>query len=308
MTQSQSDSQDDAASTHALDPVPGAVDLLYPEICRSHAGIAEFRARLLALLPLASGGGVFLLLNNTDTGPTLTAAGVFGFVVTFGLFMYELRGIEDCVMLRARAEFMEDRWLHVAPAGGHYRCRIPGRLHGLVSELGAGWIVYTAVMTSWLYVAGRGAGLDERLFRGWPWVLAGVGALVVALGVRLWDPRRGQEPMRKSMYRIFTTFDVPATRREEFVAAALKDSRESRATERGTRRFELIEDRHTANRFHLDEAYDDERAFDVHRSGEPYKTFLEAFGTFAADACPGVEGTEIDDAAGSRARRAHSSE
>ena len=72
-------------------PKDGAVDLLYPEVCRSHAGIADFRARLLALLPLASGGGVFLLLKSTDAGLTLTAAGVFGFVVTLGLFLYELR-------------------------------------------------------------------------------------------------------------------------------------------------------------------------------------------------------------------------
>jgi hypothetical protein len=37
------------------EPGAGAVDLLYPEVCKSHTGIADFRARLLALLPLASG-------------------------------------------------------------------------------------------------------------------------------------------------------------------------------------------------------------------------------------------------------------
>ena len=34
----------------------------------------------------------------------------------------------------------------------HFR-RDPGKLRGLADELGAGWIVYTAVLTSWLYVA-----------------------------------------------------------------------------------------------------------------------------------------------------------
>lgn len=170
----------------------GAVELLYPEVCRSHAGIADFRARLLALLPLASGGGVFLLLNNTDPGPTLTAAGVFGFVVTLGLFLYELRGIEDCVLLRARAEYMERHWLGVPDHCGHYNNRPDGRLRGLVSEIGAGWVIYTAVMGSWLYVAGRGAELDQRLFGAWPWLLAAAAVVVISLGVVRWHPTRGR--------------------------------------------------------------------------------------------------------------------
>jgi hypothetical protein len=177
-------------------PNDGAVDLLYPEVCRSHAGIADFRARLLALLPLASGGGVFLLLNSTAAGPTLTAAGVFGFVVTLGLFLYELRGIEDCVLLRARAQYMERHWLQVPDRCGHYNDRVPGRLHGLVSEIGAGWVIYTAVMASWLYVAGRGADLDQRLFAAWPWLLAVVAVLVVLRGVRFWDPTRARAYQR----------------------------------------------------------------------------------------------------------------
>jgi hypothetical protein len=178
------------------EPRAGAVDLLYPEVCKSHAGIADFRARLLALLPLASGSGIFLLLKSTNAGPTLTAAGVFGFVVTLGLFLYELRGIEDCVLLRARAEYMERHWLHVPDGCGHYNDRVRGRLHGLVSEIGAGWVIYTAVMASWLYVAGRGADLDQRLFAGWPWLLAILAAVVVLLAVRFWDPTRARAYQR----------------------------------------------------------------------------------------------------------------
>jgi hypothetical protein len=178
------------------EPGAGAVDLLYPEVCKSHAGIADFRARLLALLPLASGGGIFLLLKSTDAGPTLTTAGMFGFVVTLGLFLYELRGIEDCVLLRARAEYMERHWLQVPDRCGHYNDRVPGRLHGLVSEIGAGWVIYTAVMASWLYVAGRGADLDQRLFAGWPWLLAVLAVAVVSLGVRFWDPARERAYLR----------------------------------------------------------------------------------------------------------------
>jgi hypothetical protein len=179
--------------TDGSPPTPETVKLLYTEVCKSHAGIADFRAKLLALLPIASGTGVFLLVDKAGAsgGPLLTAIGVFGFVVTLGLFLYELRGIEDCVLLRDRADYMERVWLEVPTAGGHYRDRKPGRLGGVVSEIGVGWIIYSAVMAAWLYVAGRGADLDEHLFRGWPWVLAGIAVLLAALGLRYWNPRRG---------------------------------------------------------------------------------------------------------------------
>ena len=35
----------------------------YAEVCTSHAGITDFRAKLLALLPIASGAGIALLQN-----------------------------------------------------------------------------------------------------------------------------------------------------------------------------------------------------------------------------------------------------
>src|SRR5947209_745959 len=96
--------------------------VVYQEICKSHGAIADFRAKLLALLPAASGASVFILLEK-DTNATPAQAthahathahlgllgplGLFGFAAIFGLFMYELRGVEDCVKLRKRAEEME---------------------------------------------------------------------------------------------------------------------------------------------------------------------------------------------------------
>ena len=128
---------------HSPEPGADAVGLLYPEVCKSHAGSADFRARLLALLPLASGSGIFLLLKSTNAGPTLTAAGVFGFVVTLGLFLYELRGIEDarCCALapstwsatgytfRIAAATTTTAFRPPARVGQRDRCRM-GDLHG----------------------------------------------------------------------------------------------------------------------------------------------------------------------------------
>jgi len=86
-------------ATPAGDLTPQARILLaeYAEVCKSHAGITDFRAKLLALLPIDSGAGIGLLIaresggiSGTEAG-LLIALGIFGAVVTAGLFLYELR-------------------------------------------------------------------------------------------------------------------------------------------------------------------------------------------------------------------------
>ncbi len=70
----------------------------YQEVCTSHQGIADFRAKLLGFLPLASGTGIFLFLNltsSTGTKQYLLPIGVFGFVVTLGLAFY---AIQRCLL------------------------------------------------------------------------------------------------------------------------------------------------------------------------------------------------------------------
>src|SRR5712691_940947 len=72
---------------------------IYEQVCNAHNSIADFRAKLLALLPIASGTGIFLLLGNKmndEAKPHLVAIGTFGAMVTLGLFLYELRGIDKC--------------------------------------------------------------------------------------------------------------------------------------------------------------------------------------------------------------------
>ena len=65
--------------------------LAYEQTCGSHGAITDFRAKLLALLPIASGtAGIFLLLNG-DQLPRpglLQAIGLFGCAITLGLFIY----------------------------------------------------------------------------------------------------------------------------------------------------------------------------------------------------------------------------
>jgi quinol monooxygenase YgiN len=90
------------------------------------------------------------------------------------------------------------------------------------------------------------------------------------------------------MYEIVATFDVLPESREEFINAALQDGHDSRASEPGTRRFELIrdagiEDERTTERFFLIEAYDNEAAFTEHENGPHYRTFIDGIAEFAKE-------------------------
>jgi len=93
--------------------------LAYQEVCASYHAIDSFRGTLLGLLPLASGAGILLLVNNgqVDTSKTTVAMqyaapiGIFGFVVALGLFFYELNGIRRCNQLITDGQRLEEELL-----------------------------------------------------------------------------------------------------------------------------------------------------------------------------------------------------
>jgi hypothetical protein len=96
------------------DPAPNnketALIAIYQEVCKSYHAIDTFRAKLLGLLPLASGTGIFLLLGNgffTQRAVVLLPIGLFGVGATFGLFALELRGIQKCRALIRAGEDIE---------------------------------------------------------------------------------------------------------------------------------------------------------------------------------------------------------
>src|SRR5215211_3978406 len=71
----------------------------YDQLCNSYRAIDDFRAKLLGFLPIASGAGIFLLLSRDIRDQNeyyLTPIGVFGILVTLGLFAYEVYGIKRC--------------------------------------------------------------------------------------------------------------------------------------------------------------------------------------------------------------------
>jgi hypothetical protein len=188
-----------SGETPAGDLTPREKILLaeYAEVCKSHAGITDFRAKLLALLPIASGAGIGLLIaresgrvSRTEAGLVI-ALGIFGAVITTGLFLYEIRQIDLCKQMRNHAAWIEKQLGIVAGQFGGRRQRLslreiyspranrlrdealaaiekagePGptsrREHGLIRKPlvgaeAAGYVVYHAVIVTWLLVAAFG--------------------------------------------------------------------------------------------------------------------------------------------------------
>lgn len=84
---------------------PEALKLAYAELCKTYHAIDDFRGKLLGFLPLASGAGILLLVNNAFVEEAkrnfalqyALPIGVFGFIVTLGLFFFEINGIRRCM-------------------------------------------------------------------------------------------------------------------------------------------------------------------------------------------------------------------
>lgn len=131
---------------------------LYDRVSESYHKVDDFRMKLLGLLPVATGTGVFLLLNdktseNAASSPltvseAFLAIGLFGMVFTAGLFAYELYGIKRCHYLIVTGARLE-RELGIA---GQFRSR-PRELAWMINEPFASAIIYPASMAAWAYLA-----------------------------------------------------------------------------------------------------------------------------------------------------------
>jgi hypothetical protein len=126
---------------------------MYTELCSSYHLIDDFRSKLLAALPIASAGGLFLLLSDKlgDTEkiaaakPMLMPIGIFGAVVTFGLLCYEVYGIRKCGALIGTGQQIEEE------------CGVAGqftsRPNDFVNEPFAAAVIYPAVLAAWVFLA-----------------------------------------------------------------------------------------------------------------------------------------------------------
>jgi hypothetical protein len=126
----------------------------YEAVCNRHQQIDDFRGKLLALLPIASGAAGLLLLSKSDTWDRyLTPIGIYGFVTTLGLFIYELYGVSTCKRIMVQAGDLEGK-LGIPEGMRQFRDRPTDWLNLLIGAEMASWIVYLSVLGGWLYVAG----------------------------------------------------------------------------------------------------------------------------------------------------------
>jgi hypothetical protein len=135
-----------------------ATEDIYRELCTSYRAIDDFRMKLLGFLPLAS-GGIFAFFINPDfilhekkmtiAKPLLPAIGIFGLLVTLGLFAFEIYGIRKCMSL-----ILVGTYLEIKQGSGHgqFADRPKGVLGFIAEPLAAG-IIYPAVMAAWVYFA-----------------------------------------------------------------------------------------------------------------------------------------------------------
>jgi hypothetical protein len=158
----------------------------YEQLCTSYHAIDDFRAKLLGFLPLASGAGISLLLGDTFTDPAKSNAvkefllpiGIFGFVVTLGLFTYEIYGIRKCGALITAGKQLE-RLLGVEH--GQFIKR-PREVAGLINEPFAAGIIYPAVLAAWIYLALY----SSRQAAQWGSILVFVAGFALTLIYNLW--------------------------------------------------------------------------------------------------------------------------
>jgi hypothetical protein len=166
----------------------------YGQAGDNYRAIDELRLKLLGLLPLATGAGIFLLLRGGGIPADLAVAvGAFGMVATLSLYFYELHGVEKCAHFIQRGQQLEQE----LGVRGSFTNR-PHHIFGVVSELLPTMLIYPASFAGWLFLALDGVSGERFGFpvRGWVTgaVLAGgVAASSVLIGVMERTRPRRQE-------------------------------------------------------------------------------------------------------------------
>jgi hypothetical protein len=227
-----------------------ALDLAYQRAGESYEAITEFRGKLLALLPLATGTAAFLLLERVQAAQAQAAQaqaaqaqaaqaqaaqalahahqlqqflgpiGIFGVVVTLGLFTYELRGMQRCHRLEVQAGALEKQ-LGLSAEQGPFLGQPQRALGNMLGPPAAGLIIYLATAFAWLWLAGYGLGWWAVRASGLLYVYGAV--LLVAWILLSWWLRRsaiGGLPKKWKKRRVDLPPLRPNWRSDEDIIAA----------------------------------------------------------------------------------------
>ena len=133
---------------------------VYKEVCNRLNAIDDFRSKMLGLLPLVSGTGLFILFRFKSADwqmleESFGQIGTFGILITIGLLFYEIRGIQNCLYLQKVGLFLEQQMV----VTGQFHDN-PSRVLGIIGKTAAAQVIYPAVLAGWSYVAVYKACLD----------------------------------------------------------------------------------------------------------------------------------------------------
>jgi steroid delta-isomerase-like uncharacterized protein len=161
---------------------------VYQTICTSFNAITDWRAKLLGFLPLASGAGIFYLLNSAATTSTAVRnyflpIGIVGALVSLGLFFYDLRVIQVKHGLIVAGSSIE-RDLHIDI--GPFTVRPHSFAHTINDVVGSS-LIYLSVIAGWAFF---GLAFIAPIAA---WGVAFGVFLVGGIVVNLWSKRRPEE-------------------------------------------------------------------------------------------------------------------
>jgi hypothetical protein len=172
------------------------LETVYTEIHNRYAGITDFRAKLLGLLPLATGTGVFLAWERAQAQTDerfLGPIGIFGLIVILGLFAYEIRGMQRCQMLEEQGKCLKKK-MELEGLGPFHR---PDRwLGNMLGAPAAGLIIYVATAVAWTCLAAYGLMSPGRLT--WTLLVGGLVGFLVVVTASWFPLRRRLEQIRSS--------------------------------------------------------------------------------------------------------------
>lgn len=145
----------------------------YGTLLDGYHKITDFRHKLLALLPLGSTVAIGILAGVANDahdardgiaeliGDYSWTIGVFGLVVTIGLYFFEWKQVDHCIAYIERGKELE-RQLRFG-GGGFFSLEKPERLGGLVGAEAAGVLIYGASAGAWSVVIVLGGAKEPGL-------------------------------------------------------------------------------------------------------------------------------------------------
>ncbi|MBC8003204.1 MAG: hypothetical protein H7X97_11520 [Opitutaceae bacterium] len=125
----------------------------YEEICTNIRATDEISFKLLGLVPLLSGAAIVTVSKNDVSQGLLWLVSIFGALITFGIFRWELRNIQTCKWLFSCAAEMERNEFGVTSgqfSGAKEGNKAPRLFGWRAGKTEAEWFIYVMTMLSWL--------------------------------------------------------------------------------------------------------------------------------------------------------------